>query len=67
MSNGLRFDDGITTMTVMNAVSLPARLIPGFCNNIKSYNTLMTPILTTLSGAAGMLLLTLVPSFSGEL
>ena len=66
-TNGLSVESSIIAVTVSNAASVPSRLIPGFANRIKRCRTIMTPVLAAVLGAFGMILLILVPSFTGML
>ena len=65
-SNGLSVDQSLNAIIVSSASSVPARLIPGLMNRIKGYSSIMTPVLATVLGACGMLLLNFGSTFTGR-
>lgn len=56
----------LNAVIVSSAASVPARLIPGLLNRIKGYSSIMTPVLATLLGACGILLLNFSSTFYGK-
>ena len=64
-SNGLSVAESLDAVIVSNAASIPGRLIPGFLQKIPGYSSVMTPLVASLLGVGGILLLNFISTFTG--
>ena len=65
-SIGLSRDNSMTCYVLLQAVSVPGRLIPGFMNKIPGFSSVMSPVIGALLGGVVMLLLNYVRSYTGR-
>ena len=65
-SIGLSSDNSLTCYVLLQAVSIPGRLVPGFMNKIPGFSSIMSPVIGALLGGAVMVLLNYVKSYAGN-
>ena len=66
-SAGLSSDNSMTCYIILQAVSVPGRLVPGFMNKIPGFSSVMSPVLGSLLGGVVMILLNYIRSFEGNI
>ena len=65
-SNGLSRNTSVIMFIILNAVSIPGRLVPGFIKRIKGLSSMMAPILGVIISGMGMLLINATHTLAGN-
>ena len=64
-SNGLTRSISVIMFVILNAVSIPGRLVPGFIKRVHGLSSMMAPVLGALISGLGMLLINATKTLAG--
>ena len=65
-SSGLARDHSVMLFIILNAVSIPGRLVPGFIKRIQGLSSMTAPIIGTAISGIGLLLVNLAQTLLGK-
>lgn len=65
-SAGISSHQSMIAYVTLQAVSIPARLVPGFINRIPGCSSIMSPVIGSMLGGLGMVLLNYTSNFTGN-